>query len=295
MFDPIARTAWLTARLRAGEADRSEAPYRDPFAARLIAASAVPDDAPQSDTPLPVVTSVADWTALSQRDPRTASAVARAATLAVRSRYFDDALLSAVAAGARSVVLLGAGLDARLYRLPLPAGLQWIEVDRVDVLAHKRTTLADVPVQAELLDVAGDLRDPATLAALAPSVRGPSFWLLEGVLMYLQPGEVEALLDRVAEQLDPGSSVAFDVPNLTYLDPHGPVAAHAARHVARGSPWTFATDAPAALMITRGLDVDVVHVGHPRAHFQRLPWPPSPDPRPGQPTSFLVTGTRPLG
>ncbi|PNG99553.1 hypothetical protein TSOC_014666, partial [Tetrabaena socialis] len=39
------------------------------------------------------------------------------------------------------VVLLGSGLDARPWRLPLPPGVAWFEVDRRDVLAAKRARL----------------------------------------------------------------------------------------------------------------------------------------------------------
>ncbi|GAC1546510.1 MAG: SAM-dependent methyltransferase [Polyangiales bacterium] len=292
-FDAVARTAWLTARLRAEETARPSPLFRDPFAARLVDALGAPDDDLAGVTSGPsveLVESFDAWRALSQRDPRAASGVARAAALAVRSRYFDDALLAAVARGARTVVILAAGLDARVYRLSLPAGLRWIEVDRPEVLAHKRSILADAAPHAELLDVGGDLREPAVLDTVTRALRGPSFWLVEGLLMYLQPREVDALLDTVAAQLLAGSSVAFDVPNRAYVDPRGPVSAHLARHAARGSPWTFATDAPAALVESRGLVGDVVHVGHPRAHYGRLPWPATETPMPGVPTSFLVTG-----
>ncbi|GFR48857.1 hypothetical protein Agub_g10811, partial [Astrephomene gubernaculifera] len=39
------------------------------------------------------------------------------------------------------VVLLGSGLDARPWRLALPPGLRWLEVDRRDVLAAKQARL----------------------------------------------------------------------------------------------------------------------------------------------------------
>jgi O-methyltransferase involved in polyketide biosynthesis len=115
---------------------------------------------------------------------------------------------------------------------------------------------------------------------------------MEGLVVYLQAAEVDTLLDTVARQISKGSALAFDVPNLTSVDPKGPVGEHVARHIARGSPWTFATDAPAALVEKRGLVADVVAVGHPRAHYGRLPWPAAETPRPGQPVNFLVKGTR---
>lgn len=37
----------------------------------------------------------------------------------------------------KQVVLLGSGMDSRPWRLELPEGVSWFEVDRADVLAAK--------------------------------------------------------------------------------------------------------------------------------------------------------------
>lgn len=42
--------------------------------------------------------------------------------LTLRTLFFDDQVLSAVKAGASQVVILGAGMDCRAWRLDLPAG-----------------------------------------------------------------------------------------------------------------------------------------------------------------------------
>ncbi|GAB4822266.1 hypothetical protein N2152v2_009312 [Parachlorella kessleri] len=42
------------------------------------------------------------------------------------------------------VVLLGAGMDSRPWRLPLPAGVRWFEVDRQDVLSAKEALLGSL-------------------------------------------------------------------------------------------------------------------------------------------------------
>src|SRR5690348_11453053 len=48
----------------------------------------------------------------------------------LRGRTFVELLLGAVASdGLRTVIMLGAGLDTRPWRLDIPAGLHWIEVD----------------------------------------------------------------------------------------------------------------------------------------------------------------------
>lgn len=92
--------------------------------------------------------------------------------LAMRTRFFDDAVLAATwgsglpAPGAlsatiaavdalsdaghgpcRQVVMLGSGMDTRPWRLPLPPNTSWFEVDKPDVAAAKAAALARAGVQ----------------------------------------------------------------------------------------------------------------------------------------------------
>jgi methyltransferase (TIGR00027 family) len=88
-------------------------------------------------------------------------------------RWFDDAILAALAGGVRQVVLLGAGLDTRPYRLALPAPTVWFEVDVAEPLAHKdrglhgqRPRSTRRPVVA---DLAGEWRPPLEAAGFDPA------------------------------------------------------------------------------------------------------------------------------
>lgn len=45
--------------------------------------------------------------------------------------------------------MLGAGMDTRPWRLPLPPHLKWFELDRSDVLAAKRAALRDAGASFE--------------------------------------------------------------------------------------------------------------------------------------------------
>jgi Leucine carboxyl methyltransferase len=86
----------------------------------------------------------------------------------IRTRFFDDYLTAATAAGCRQVVLLAAGLDTRAFRLAWPKGTCVFEVDLPGVLAFKDTVLAArsaVP-RCERTGVPADLRADwtATLA-----------------------------------------------------------------------------------------------------------------------------------
>ena len=65
------------------------------------------------------------------------------------------------------VVLLGAGMDARPWRLPLPPGrVRWIEVDRADVIAAKKRALA--AAGAEVPGAAAASEAPAADAPASP-------------------------------------------------------------------------------------------------------------------------------
>ena len=84
----------------------------------------------------------------------------------IRTRFFDDYLAAATAAGCRQVVLLAAGLDTRAFRLAWPQRTRVFEVDLSDVLAFKDTVLSArgaVP-RCERTTVPADLREDWTAA-----------------------------------------------------------------------------------------------------------------------------------
>ena len=55
----------------------------------------------------------------------------------MRTRFLDDLLLDACAGGTRQVVIFGAGLDARAFRLSWPEGVRLFELDMPGVLEFK--------------------------------------------------------------------------------------------------------------------------------------------------------------
>ncbi|HJT89762.1 MAG TPA: class I SAM-dependent methyltransferase, partial [Bryobacteraceae bacterium] len=112
--------------------------------------------------------------------------------VSMRSRFFDELLLGA-ASGLRTVVSLGAGLDTRPWRLDLPAGLRWIEVDFPGILDYKARTLAGEKPKCQVERIPADLNDPARRAAVFGAAGGPALMISEGVLMYLPAGTVAAL------------------------------------------------------------------------------------------------------
>ncbi|OOK65721.1 putative S-adenosyl-L-methionine-dependent methyltransferase ML2640 [Mycobacterium kansasii] len=61
--------------------------------------------------------------------------------MACRTAFFDTFFLEATRSGIRQAVILAAGLDARCWRLPWPAGTTVYELDQPKVLEFKTSTL----------------------------------------------------------------------------------------------------------------------------------------------------------
>ncbi|AKH80859.1 SAM-dependent methyltransferase [Streptomyces sp. CNQ-509] len=132
----------------------------------------------------------------------------------LRTRALDDFLLRSVGAGARQVVLLGAGLDTRAFRLDLPSDCVVFEIDRAGVLAFKQRVLTDLSAapKAKRVTVPVDLREDwvGALTAVGFDPAAPSVWLAEGLLFYL-PGPAETyLIDTVDRLTAGGSALAFE-------------------------------------------------------------------------------------
>ena len=121
-------TARWVAHHRALESARPDALFHDPFAARLAGSTgrAIAEGA------APAAGGGDGW------------------YLTARTVLIDEAVAAAIAGGCDTVVNLGAGLDARPYRLDLPAGLEWIEVDLPAILDHKAAVLTSETARCRL-------------------------------------------------------------------------------------------------------------------------------------------------
>ncbi|WP_399894976.1 class I SAM-dependent methyltransferase [Streptomyces sp. BBFR51] len=134
----------------------------------------------------------------------------------LRTRVLDDFLLQSVhAGGARQVVLLGAGLDSRAFRLDWPAECVIYEIDREGVLAFKHKVLGELAATPKTtrVPIPADLRTDwvSALAAAGFDPAAPTAWLAEGLLFYL-PGAAETSLISTVDRLSAeGSALAFEV------------------------------------------------------------------------------------
>jgi methyltransferase (TIGR00027 family) len=124
-------------------------------------------------------------------------------------RVFDDLVRDAVDAGLTQIVLLGAGLDTRAFRLDLPADVRLFEVDVPEMIAFKEPILRELGAEPTCgrTVVAADLREDwssqLTEAGFHRDV--PTLWLEEGVLGYLPREQARAVLTTVTGLTAAGS------------------------------------------------------------------------------------------
>src|SRR5947199_319646 len=94
-----------------------------------------------------------------------------------------------------------AGLDARPYRMSLPASLKWIEVDLPEILTYKEDILKGERPNCVLERVRLDLLNVDARRALLEQVgrrARRALIITEGLLIYLTPAEVAALARPLA-------------------------------------------------------------------------------------------------
>jgi methyltransferase (TIGR00027 family) len=146
------------------------------------------------------------------------------ASIAARTRYFDQFCADAATAGIRQAVILASGLDARAYRLDWPKGMTLFEVDQPAVIEFKYTTLAALGAEprVDVRTVATDLREDwsTALKTAGLDTSKATAWIAEGLFGYLAPKVQDRLLDAVTALSAPGSRLGTEaVPNTANMDP----------------------------------------------------------------------------
>ena len=167
----VSDTALWVAIYRAMESERSDALFNDPFARRL---GGERGEAIVRAMPKGAATS---W------------------PMVVRTAVMDEIILRCVQQGAATVLNLAAGLDARPYRLPLPASLRWLHVDLPDMVDYFRGQMAGETPHCELEFIAADMRDADAKRDVftRAATHGPVLVITEGLLVYLESDQVAGL------------------------------------------------------------------------------------------------------
>lgn len=119
----------------------------------------------------------------------------------------------------RQVVILGAGLDTRAWRLYWPAGVQIYEVDTGVTEAVKAKVLAAHPLRAAGRHaLVADLSEAhllgAVLAGAGFNSSKPTVWVLEGLIGYLTLEHGNALLRTTYQLSAPGSQFLLTCPPM---------------------------------------------------------------------------------
>lgn len=138
----------------------------------------------------------------------------------LRTRWLDDAVRAALAAGLRQLVLLGAGFDARALRMREieETGTRCFEIDVPSQLARKEAMLAAagvaLPRRVVLVPFdfdAGELEAelPGELASRGFRLGAGAVFVWEGVIGYVTRGMIDASLRFMARAGGATSRVVF--------------------------------------------------------------------------------------
>jgi len=200
----VGATATMVAAARALATEDPRGLINDPFAEPLVRAVGIDffvrmldgeiTDSPWADAPERVEAVVAG--------------------MAMRTKFFDEYLVTSTADGVRQVVILASGLDSRAYRLPWPSGTVVYEIDQPAVIDFKTSVLAGLGAQptAQRRTVGLDLREdwPTALRAAGFDPDAPTAWLVEGLLIYLPPDAQDRLFDTITSLSAPDSAIATE-------------------------------------------------------------------------------------
>jgi methyltransferase (TIGR00027 family) len=166
--------------------------------------------------------------------------------LLIRTRFIDDHMQRAIENGAAQVVILGAGFDTRAYRSRILKDKMVFEVDSQPTQHVKKRrlkqVLGSIPSYVRFAEIdfkRDSLIDVLRNAGYSP--REKTFFIWEGVSMYLPEQSVRETLRSVANNAAPGSSLVMDFANhaLIELLRKFPGLPQHKYTTAWGEPWVF--------------------------------------------------------
>ncbi len=232
-------TSLLIAAERAIETERENALFKDPYARKLAGEEAFLALDPKKNI-------------ITKQKGRP--------YIPVRTRFFDDFLIRS-ASQCNQIIILGAGMDTRAFRLNLPENTHIYEIDQPEVLDYKNTILQNVSPNNNCHSIKADLRFPWIHLLLESGYcqDQPSIWLLEGLLYYLTEIEVNQLLKTISDVSAKNSYIAADLVNRKSLEGDTKIRQH----------WCSGFDEPETLFADHGWRASVVQPGDENAHFGR--------------------------
>ena len=260
--DKVSLTSRYMAAVRAIENKRADRLFSDPFAQKLAGEKIMSEIAPEikdyEDRGRPVV--------------------------AVRTRFFDDFLMSSSVSGIKQVVLLGAGMDTRAFRLPWQPDTHLYELDQPEVIQLKESLLNVDSAKCCRDSISIDLRGnwSEKLIETGFESHSPSIWLLEGLLYYLNPADVRILLNTISDLSTKGSALGVDLLNEKMSKSNNGFAKY----------WLSGCDEPEKFLAEFGWQTSVVQYGDDTASFGRFNYKFPPREVADIARGFLVTAKK---
>jgi len=185
------------------------------------------------------------------------------AQVVARSRYAEDVLEQAIAAGVRQYVIVGAGFDSfALRRRDLESSVRVFELDHPDTQQAKRERLR-VGLPGNLEFVAADFERETVADALSRSSferQRTAFFSWLGTTPYLSNSATRKTLASIGRFAATGSGVVFDylVPDNLLLEPEKLTVEKLKRFTARrGEPLVgaFHPEELEAMLASGGLEL----------------------------------------
>jgi methyltransferase (TIGR00027 family) len=135
--------------------------------------------------------------------------------VAAWTRHLDDAIRNFVAAGGRQIVNVGVGWDMRAFRLDLPEGVTFFELDFPTTLDERRRRIGQQEAVerpgVKRVEIPIDLRTMSLVDVLAGSVDvdQPVFLVWEGMSMYFDSEEIMEILQGMRPLLSHPESLLW--------------------------------------------------------------------------------------
>jgi methyltransferase (TIGR00027 family) len=215
----------------------------------------------------------------------------------ILTRYFDDALVRAVRTfGIAQVVLLGAELDTRAFRLAWPTGLVLFEVEHDAVLQRKESVLRTLGAKAacERRVVRADISAPwqRKLLAAGFATDRPAAILIPSGLVHLEPSTVTRLFRALRQIACAGSWIGVPLFGADTID--SPFMKPLLdKHATLGwPPWKFGVRDPEAFLAEHGWNAECDVLGSPGSSYGRWRYGYVPRTKPdrGIPRIYLAQG-----
>jgi methyltransferase (TIGR00027 family) len=207
--------------------------------------------------------------------------------VAVRTCFFDNFLISKNKQ-LNQIVILGAGMDTRAFRLEWTPETHLYEIDQADVIKRKNDLLTNASPKCYRHTIAVDLSQSWSSELLKQGYKTniPTLWLMEGLLMYLDELAVNNLLNTISALSLGRSWLGADLISVKSLElamsSNGKVRKY----------WRFGTDYPQQLFANYGWTTKIIQPGDEEANFGRYPKKLPPLEIPNLRRLFLIRASR---